>query len=80
MSRTGGACLMVPIVTRTGGLADTYNTFEIGYNHYALRKGVAMPNTLALITNRFRPVNPAPGVRWEMLNLMDETLTHAGVN
>lgn len=75
-----GACADNVTLSTTGGLADTYNTFEVGYNHYALRKGVAMPETLLLINSRFRPVNPAPAVRWEMLNLMDETLTHAGVN
>ncbi len=75
-----GACADNVTLSTTGGLADTYNTFEVGYNHYALRKGVAMPETQLLITNRFRPVNPAPAVRWEMLNLMHETLTHANVN
>lgn len=75
-----GACAENVTLSTTGGLADTSNTFEVGYNHLALRKGVAMPETQLLITNRFRPVNPAPAVRWEMLNLKHETLTQANVN
>ena len=50
-------------------------TWEIGYNHYASRKGVSMPNTKKLIDTVVRPT------RWSA-NLMSdyETLTHVGTS
>jgi hypothetical protein len=63
-----------------GGLAnDVYDTFEVGYNHYALRKGLSLPNTLALLTTRVRNPPNGTSTQWAMLNLMYETLSHAGV-
>ncbi len=50
-------------------------TWEVGYNHYANRKGVSMPNTKKLIDTVVRPT------RWSA-NLMSnyETLTHVGTS
>ena len=45
--------------------------WEVLYNHYASRKGVAMPQTLALI-NRFRPMGTGLHLSWQ-------TLSSAGV-
>jgi hypothetical protein len=44
-------------------------TFEVGYNHYVNRKGVAMPHTLAFILSK-RPTNRGHHIVWE-------TMTHA---
>ena len=48
-------------------------TWEIGYNHYAHRKGVSLPNTKRLIDTWVRPT------RWSAYLMSDfETLTHVG--
>ncbi len=52
--------------------ADRYNTWEVGYNHYHNRAGVALPNTRKLILEQIRP--RASRTDW---NLNYETLTHA---
>jgi hypothetical protein len=51
---------------------DRYDTWEVGYNHYHNRAGVALPNTQKLIAEQIRP--RAPRAVW---NLVYETLTHA---
>lgn len=52
--------------------ADRYDTWEVGYNHYHNRAGVALPNTQKLIMEQIRP--RASRTDW---NLNCETLTHA---
>jgi hypothetical protein len=52
---------------------DRYNTFEIGYNHYHNRMGIAMPNTQLLIESN---VSKNGACDW---NIFYETLTHNGV-
>lgn len=52
--------------------SDRYDSWEIGYNHYHRRRGVALPNTRQLINEQIRP--HARRSEW---NLMYETLTHA---
>ena len=48
-------------------------TWEIGYNHYAHRKGVSLPNTKRLIDTWVRPT------RWSAYLMCNfETLTHVG--
>jgi hypothetical protein len=51
---------------------DRYDTWEVGYNHYHNRAGVALPKTQELIVEQIRP--RAPRAVW---NLVYETLTHA---
>jgi hypothetical protein len=51
---------------------DRYDTWEVGYNHYHNRAGVALPNTRKLIMEQIRP--RASRTVW---NLNYETLTHA---
>ena len=51
---------------------DRYNTWEVGYNHYHNRAGVALPKTQKLIVEQIRP--SAPRAVW---NVVYETLTHA---
>jgi hypothetical protein len=51
---------------------DRYDTWEVGYNHYHNRAGIALPNTQRLIVEQIRP--RAPRAVW---NLVYETLTHA---
>ena len=51
---------------------DRYDTWEVGYNHYHNRAGIALPNTQKLIVEQIRP--RAPRAVW---NLVYETLTHA---
>ncbi len=55
--------------------SDLFDTFEIGYNHYALRKGLSLPNTNNIIMNHVRCCSN----NWILFNLAYETLTHAGV-
>ena len=50
-----------------------YNTWEMAYNHYHNRKGMDMPNTLAVITNKIRTSGQSD---W---NIFYETLTHAEI-
>lgn len=56
--------------------SDLFDTFEVGYNHYALRKGLSLPNTQDIIQNHVRCCSN----NWILFNLAYETLTHAGVN
>jgi hypothetical protein len=51
---------------------DRYDTWEVGYNHYHNRAGVALPKTQKLLVEQIRP--RAPRAVW---NLVYETLTHA---
>jgi len=48
-------------------------TWEIGYNHYHNRKGIAMPNTEKLIKDKIRSQASS------YLNIFYETLTHADI-
>jgi hypothetical protein len=54
---------------------ERYDTWEVGYNHYHNRAGVALPNTHALIEKQIRP-----GAQKSACNLVYETLTHADVH
>ena len=49
---------------------DLYATWEVGYNHYHNRKGIALPNTLSLLTTKVRVRSDSD---W---NIFYETLTH----
>jgi hypothetical protein len=49
------------------------DTWEIGYNHYHNRKGIAMPNTEKLIKDKIRSQGSS------YLNIFYETLTHADI-
>lgn len=60
--------------TDTVTTKDFYNTWEIGYNHYANRKGIDLPSTKKLITDIVRPKGASD---W---NIFYETLTHAEVS
>ena len=51
---------------------DRYDTWEVGYNHYHNRAGLALPNTQKLIAEQIRPKAPRA-----VCNLVYETLTHA---
>jgi hypothetical protein len=64
-----GAC------SNNAASADVYATWEIGYNHLHNRKGIAMPNTKAMIEGKVRSVN-SNGGSW---SIFYETLTHAEV-
>ena len=48
-------------------------TWEIGYNHYHNRKGIALPNTEKLIKDKIRTQASS------YLNIFYETLTHADI-
>jgi hypothetical protein len=48
-------------------------TWEIGYNHYHNRKGIALPNTEKLIKEKIRTQGSS------YLNIFHETLTHADI-
>lgn len=50
--------------------ASLFATWEVGYNHYHNRKGINMPNTLSVLTNKIRPSGASD---W---NIFFETLTH----
>jgi hypothetical protein len=51
---------------------DLYDTWEVGYNHYANRKGIALPNTYGLLTTG-KNVRVNGASDW---NIFYETLTH----
>jgi len=51
--------------------ADRYATWEIGYNHYHVRKGMDLPETWKAITQEIRPKGRSD---W---NIFYETITHA---
>ena len=50
--------------------SSRFNTFEVGFNHYQNRRGIALPNTLKAITQELRPKGQSD---W---NIFYETLTH----
>jgi hypothetical protein len=52
--------------------ADRFDTWEVAYNHYHHRQGLALPKTAELIMTQIRP--SASRADW---NLVYETLTHA---
>jgi len=52
---------------------DVYDTWEIAYHHYHVRKGLPMPNTKRMITQKARFAHNGPN-SW---NIFYETLTHA---
>jgi hypothetical protein len=59
------------------------DTFEIGFNHYANRKGMAYAGTTDPLyyTNQWITSLRASGsTTWLQFNIAFETLTHAGVN
>jgi hypothetical protein len=53
--------------------SDVYDTWEIAYHHYHVRKGVDLPNTWKMITQKVRSARNGPK-DW---NIFYETLTHA---
>ncbi|MBK7215483.1 MAG: alginate lyase family protein [Bacteroidales bacterium] len=53
--------------------SEVFNTWEIGYNHYHLRKGISLPYTNKLIWEKVRVESTSD---W---NIFFETLTHAEV-
>lgn len=53
-------------------VSERFNTWEVGYNHYHNRAGVALPNTRNLIMKQIRPLSSR-----SVWNLNYETLTHA---
>jgi hypothetical protein len=55
--------------------ADVYDTWEIGYNHFHTRKGIALPQTWAMISAKTRAAQSNPG-SW---SIFYETLTHADI-
>ena len=57
----------------SGPSSNRYDTWEVGYNHYHNRKGVALPYTLQLIGTQIRPNAVRDSTGW---NLDYETLTH----
>jgi hypothetical protein len=63
---------MQGLCTDNTSTPDRYDTWEVGYNHYHNRAGIALPNTRKLIMEQIRP--RAPRTVW---NLNYETLTHA---
>ena len=63
---------MLGVCTNDIPTADRFDTWEIGYNHYHNRLGMALPNTEKLITEQISPM--AARSDW---NLNYETLTHA---
>ncbi|MCU0428714.1 MAG: alginate lyase family protein [Cytophagaceae bacterium] len=50
--------------------SSLFATWEIGYNHYHNRKGISLPNTLQVLTNKVRPNGQSD---W---NIFFEPLTH----
>jgi hypothetical protein len=54
--------------------ADRYDAWEIGYNHYHNRKGIALPNTENLIREQIRSKAPRA-----VCNLAFDMLTHIGL-
>ncbi|MES1187709.1 MAG: alginate lyase family protein [Myxococcales bacterium] len=55
--------------------ADVYDTWEIGYNHFHVRKGIALPRTWTMISSKVRAAQSNPGA-W---SIFYETLTHADI-
>lgn len=55
--------------------SDVFDTWEIGYNHYHARQGIAMPQTWAMISPKVRAHQSNPG-SW---SIFYETLTHADI-
>ena len=58
---------------------DIFNTWEVGYNHYFNRKGIALPNTLSLLTsgkNMRANASISQKVGKIDWNIFYETLTH----
>ena len=54
--------------------ADRYDAWEVGYNHYHRRKGIALPNTEKLIEEQIRGKAPRA-----VCNLVFDMLTHSGL-
>lgn len=52
--------------------ANRYDSWEVGYNHYHRRKGVALPNTRKLIEEQIRTKAPRA-----VCNLVFDMLTHS---
>ena len=55
--------------------SDVYDTWEIGFNHYHNRKGISMPNTETMITEKVRSAQ-SNGGSW---SIFYESLTHADI-
>ncbi len=68
------ACSMREVSSNPVAVSDRFDTWEVGYNHYHNRAGVALPNTQKLILEQIRPRSPR--IIW---NLAYETLTHANL-
>ncbi len=63
--------------------SQVLDTFEIGFNHYANRKGMssAAPGDPLYYTNQWiTSLRANSGTTWLQFNIAFETLTHAGVN
>jgi hypothetical protein len=54
--------------------ANRYDAWEIGYNHYHNRRGIALPNTAKLIVEQIRARAPRA-----VCNLAFNMLTHSGL-
>ena len=54
--------------------ANRYDAWEVGYNHYHRRKGIALPNTKRLIDEQLREKAPRA-----VCNLVFDMLTHSGL-
>lgn len=54
---------------------DVYDTWEIAYHHFHIRRGIDMPNTWNMITQKVRSAHNGPN-SW---NIFYETLTHANL-
>lgn len=54
--------------------SDIYDTWEIGYNHYHIRKGLHLPNTAKVLQDLVRVKGKS---EW---NIFFETLTHADLH
>jgi hypothetical protein len=63
---------MLGVCSNDTPATERYNTWEVGYNHYHNRAGVALPNTRKLIVEEIRPRASRTDC-----NLNYETLTHA---
>ena len=63
---------MLGVCSQDTPATERYNTWEVGYNHYHNRAGVALPNTRKLIVEEIRPRASRTDC-----NLNYETLTHA---
>jgi hypothetical protein len=62
---------MQEVCTNPAATRNVFDTFEVGFNHFHHRMGMALPHTRRLIIERVRPHGLSD---W---NIFYETLTHA---